>query len=358
MKTLSFNIGVEQTLPAAAHAAKARIPRETVLRRNHNLAELDSADKREPQYRNENRKTRMKRPIMYPRFLLIGVVAVPLAFLAAAPASAQVTDPRVAQLEEQVRQLNGLVEELNFQILQMQDQLRRMQEDNELRFQEIEQRRSDAGGARASGSDQAAAGAGSGDDDFYAGAGEQGQAAAPGEDAPARGEPPRNLGSITFDADGAPRVAAPADQGSSTHAGPDDTTVAALPRGDDDDELYRNSYEFILSGDYDTAEAGFRDLIARFPDSEHAADAHFWLGEALLAQQKPRDAAEIFLAASRDFPQARKAPDTLFKLGVSLAAMKQRDVACATFTEVLQRYPQASDALKERVKQEQAAASC
>src|SRR5690606_6561436 len=149
----------------------------------------------------------------------------------------------------------------------------------------------------------------------------------------------------------------PAGQGHA--AEPDGTTVAALPpHGADDDELYRHAYEFILSGDYDTAEAGFRDLIARFPDSEHTADAHFWLGESLLAQRKPREAAEIFLAASRDFPQARKAPDTLFKLGVSLVAMNQRDVACATFTEVLLRHPQASDALKDRVKQEQSAASC
>ena len=298
---------------------------------------------------------------MLARFLLIGAFALPLALAAAAPASAQTTDPRVAQLEEQVRQLNGLVEELNFQLLQMQDQLRRMQEDNEMRFQELEQRRSDASGTRSS--DHAATtpapsdDAGSGDEEFYGG----GMQAA-GEGAQVRGEPPRNLGSITFDADGTPRLAQPADpalQGQGqVGQGQDGTTVAALPRGDDDDELYRNSYEFILSGDYDTAEAGFRDLIARFPDSEHAADAHFWLGEALLAQQKPREAAEIFLAASRDFPQARKAPDTLFKLGVSLAAMNQRDVACATFTEVLQRYPQASDALKDRVKQEQSAASC
>ena len=310
---------------------------------------------------------------MFPRFLPIGALALPFAVLltlAAAPASAQVTDPRVAQLEEQVRQLNGLVEELNFQILQMQDQLRRMQEDNELRFQELEQRRSDATGARQSdhaAADPAPAGspapsttpplagdAGSGDDEFYA------TAPATGEDAPVLGEPPRTLGSITFGADGTPHMAAPADPGGQSRAvEPDGTTVAALPpQGADDDELYRNAYEFILSGDYDTAEAGFRDLIARFPDSEHTADAHFWLGESLLAQSKPREAAEIFLAASRDFPQARKAPDTLFKLGVSLVAMNQRDVACATFAEVLQRYPQASDALKDRIRQEQATASC
>lgn len=297
---------------------------------------------------------------MFLRFMLIGALALPVALAAGTPASAQGVDPRVAQLEEQVRQLNGLVEELNFQLLQMQDQLRRMQEDNELRFQEIEQRRSDAAPAtrpsdHAAASPAPAENAGSGDDEFYA-AGD----AATNNGGAVLGEPPRNLGTITFDADGTPRVAAPAEGASQDHSatGHDGTTVAALPRGDDDDELYRSAYDLVLAGDYDAAEAGFRDLLARFPDSEHAADAHFWLGDALLAQQKPREAAEIFLAASRDFPQAEKAPDTLFKLGVSLVAINQRDVGCATFSEVLQRYPQASAALKERVKQEQAAASC
>jgi tol-pal system protein YbgF len=264
---------------------------------------------------------------------------------------AQAGDPRITQLEEQVRQLSGTIEELNFQLLQMQDQLRRMQEDNELRFQEIEQRRSDAGGAtgpRPQPTDTANAGQGSGDDDFYT------ELPRVEDGAQVAGQPPRNFGTITFDQNGNPTgggVAAPP-------GGADDTTVAALPSGGSADELYRNAYEFILSGDYSTAEAGFRDLIQQYPQGEHAPDAHFWLGEALLAQQKPREAAEIFLAASRDYPQARKAPDTLFKLGVSLAAMSQRDVACATFAEVGQRYPDISDALKDRIRQEQTLASC
>src|SRR5262245_954409 len=45
-------------------------------------------------------------------------------------AVAQAADPRVNQLEEEIRKLSGTVEELNFQILQMQEQLRKMQEDN------------------------------------------------------------------------------------------------------------------------------------------------------------------------------------------------------------------------------------
>src|SRR5690606_6725645 len=102
------------------------------------------------------------------------------------------------------------------------------------------------------------------------------------------GEPARTFGTITFDANGNVVGGAPGD---AVAAEPKNPVVAALPATDDPDELYRNSYQFILSGDYGTAEAGFRDHLARFPKDAKAADSHFWLGEALLGQQKSRDAA-------------------------------------------------------------------
>lgn len=286
---------------------------------------------------------------------------------------AQAGDPRVVQLEEQIRQLNGLVEELNFQVLQMQDQLRKMQEDYEFRFQQLEgsgdgiaepaapaQQRGDAGGQPLPG------------DGTQLGSAE-------------RGEQPRALGQITFDANGNPVVTPPA--GAATQGAPggalpevqqgalpgvqtgpavpgravpgtDGTQVAALPSTDNADELYRNAYEFMLSGDYATAEAGFRQHVERFPNDPRAADAQFWLGEALLAQSRNREAAQVFLAASRSYPQAKKAPDMMLKLGVALAGMDQKDVACATLSEVTRRYPDASAQIKGRVKEEQQRAAC
>ena len=270
---------------------------------------------------------------------------------------AQAGDPRVVQLEEQVRQLNGLVEELNFQVLQMQDQLRKMQEDNEFRFQQLEGsgdgvmepgttiKRSEADGVETILENP-----------------EGSLARAPEQDvSPRLGEPPRTLGRITFDAQGNPIQVQGEGGLPGVETGPahtDNTRVAALPSTDDPEELYRNSYEFVLSGDYALAEEGFSDHVARFPSDQRTADAYFWLGEAQLGQQKYREAAQTFLAANRDFPDARKAPDSLLKLGISLAAMDQRDVACATFAEVGKRYPQASPAILERAKQEQAKASC
>lgn len=291
-------------------------------------------------------------------------------------------------LQEQLRAMNGKLEELNFQILQMQEQMRKQQEDNEFRFQQIEgggsgapQKKSDAG--TTDNSRMAAAPAvqppaaaqqpvttGTADAPpqpsgqsveeviIDSGDGEPGQVI--------KGNPSQTFGTITVDKNGnvvdagagdqssaAPPAQAPAAAGNSNG-----TVVAALPSTNDPSELYRNSYQFILSGDYSTAEQGFRDHISRFPKDSRAADAHYWLGESLLGQQKYRDAAEVFLAASKDYPKAKKAPDMLLKLGVSLAGLKQRDVACATFGEIGKRYSDISGAMKERVKQERANASC
>lgn len=273
-----------------------------------------------------------------------------------APVTLAQADPRVTQLEEEIRKLSGTVEELNFQILQMQEQLRKMQEDNEFRFQQLEGGGS-VGAAKKSGAVTQptkgdSAGGTSPPDETTA-------TVAPPPSGEA-GVPGVNLGTITVDKDGNVKstgVGEPVDLLGS-HNGSDNTTVAALPSTDDPDELYRNSYEFILSGDYPTAEAGFRDHIARFPADPKSPDAHYWLGESLLGQQKFRDAAEVFLAASKEYSTAAKAPDMLLKLGVSLKSLNQHDVACATFKEVGKRYPNASDALKKRVKQEQALAAC
>ncbi|MER8369805.1 tol-pal system protein YbgF [Mesorhizobium sp. M1348] len=297
-------------------------------------------------------------------------------------------------LEEQLRQMNGKIEELNFQVLQMQEQIRKQQEDNEFRFQQLEggqgaqqpaeQKKSEAGPSSDSpnsdsnvaeapatqapaAADTPPAGDKSVEDVII-----ESPSGDPGKLIP--GAPPKTFGTITVDKNGnvveaggnaqanAPdQNTAPANGASAAgnKAGKsDDTVVAALPSTNDPEELYRNSYQFILSGDYSTAEQGFRDHIARFPRDAKAADAHYWLGESLLGQQKYRDAAEIFLAASKDYPKAKKAPDMLLKLGVSLVGLKQRDVACATFSEIGKRYPDISGALKERVKQERALAAC
>lgn len=269
---------------------------------------------------------------------------------------AQAGDPRVSQLEEQIRQLTGRIEELNFQLLQMQEQMRKVQEDNEFRFQELEKgKRSDVGGK----GDRTVAEAPRARDNGEAStdASTDSVAVAPQIDLSNNaqfGEPPRELGQIQFDANG--NVI-----GGSRNEDPaqaDNTTVAALPQTDDPKALYSQAYQLFLSGDYRSAEAAFRSHVDRFPNDPADPDARYWLGESLFGQGRYQQAASVFLDNHKQFPDSKKSPENLLKLGMTLAKMKDHDVACATFASVTSRYPNISAAIKERVKNERAANKC
>ena len=306
---------------------------------------------------------------------------------------------RVNQLEEQVRTLNGRIEDLNFQLLQMQEQFRKMQEDNEFRFQELENKRGDLGSGdgpvvaetpRGSGADDSSqagsslgksqpseqiTGAQRSDGDEIARAieGSQGE----GNSVPrARrtidgveiydGEPiapepgglqPETLGTLTFDKNGnviQSDTEKPIDL--TGKAGNHDMASLTLP--DDPQQLYDLGYSYIQSGDYVLAEDAFEEFSSRYPENEKLPEARFWVGESMLQRGMNEEAAKVFLEAHRKYPDSRLGPQTLLKLGIALGAMNQRELACATYAEVGKKYPSMSNAIKARVTAEQQAASC
>lgn len=285
---------------------------------------------------------------------------------------AQAGDPRVSQLEEQIRQLTGKIEELNFQLLQMQEQMRKVQEDNEFRFQELEKgKRSDAGGKNdrtvASAAHTRTAGEAS-TDASTATSGHSGSIISPDATDSAAidqqidssssaqlGDAPRDLGHIEFDANGNVIGGTKNDDPAMLA---DNTTVAALPQTDDPKALYSQAYQLFLAGDYKGAEVAFRSHVDRFPDDAADPDARYWLGESLYGQARYQEAASVFLDNHKQFPDSKKSPENLLKLGMTLAKMRDHEVACATFASVTSRYPNISAAVKERVKNERAANKC
>ncbi|MBY4629627.1 tol-pal system protein YbgF [Rhizobium croatiense] len=274
---------------------------------------------------------------------------------------------RVQQLEEQLRQLNGRIEEMSFQLLQMQETIRKQQEDNEFRFQQLEKTGAGGGGAKApvkkSETDAAPAASG-GDDVARVIQAPQGAETAPSTDVPDNtglGQPPKQLGSIEFDQNGNP-VGGSVDENATIGSGPIPDASGRTPQqtaslGSEADQ-YKAAYGHVLSGDYGTAEQEFNQYIARYPSSARAADANFWLGEALYSQGKYNEAAKTFLNAHQKYGSSEKAPEMLLKLGMSLAALDNKETACATLREVSKRYPKASRAVISKVASEQKRLAC
>ncbi|TCL69818.1 tol-pal system protein YbgF [Rhizobium sp. BK251] len=267
------------------------------------------------------------------------------------------SEVRLQQLEEQMRQLNGRIEEMSFQLLQMQEQIRKAQEDNEFRFQQLEK-----GGTKKSGSLEKPVG-GQSDDVAKIIEAPQGAETAPSTSVPDNtglGQPPSQLGSLELDQNGQPI---------GTTRNSQSNASAPLPRGDagapqqtaslgSEGDIYKAAYGHVLSGDYGLAEEEFGQFISRYPNSARAADANFWLGEALYSQGKYNEAAKTFLNAHQKYASSEKAPEMLLKLGMSLAALDNKDTACATLREVPKRYPKASRAVVTKVASEQKRLAC
>lgn len=270
---------------------------------------------------------------------------------------------RLQQLEDQMRQLNGRVEEMSYQLLQMQEQIRKAQEDNEFRFQQLEKRGGSAPTAgnapmKKSEADVPAQGAGNQQDDVAGVISDSGNNGASPQQGSGTGKPPSQLGSIQFDQSGKQVGSAltPSNNGSGAppSAGSGTQTASLGNEGDQ----YKAAYGHVLSGDYSVAEQEFRQYLDSYPSSARAADANFWLGEALYSQGKYNDAAKTFLNAHQKYSGSEKAPEMLLKLGMSLAALDNKDTACATLREVTKRYPKASKAVSGKVASEEKRLAC
>ncbi|MEP3049156.1 MAG: tol-pal system protein YbgF [Roseibium sp.] len=274
---------------------------------------------------------------------------------------------RIGQLEERIRVLTGQLEQLSYQMRELQDQMRRMQEDNEYRFQQLEGgtpgKRSDvAPGLDADGIPKSGnltepggglatlpAGSGSGDGNWDQTGGYQASDGLPSDG-------PIDLSALANGLETIP------DSGIETGPGPElstnDDALAGIIGSGDPRIDYDQSYSLAVNGDYGAAEAGFRTFIESYPDHELAANAQYWLGESLLAQQNYRDAADAFLKTYRDHPGNSKSPDSLLKLGVSLRGLGETDVACATFSELLTKFPNAAPAVLSQARDERQRAQC
>lgn len=285
---------------------------------------------------------------------------------------------RVSVLEEQVRQLNGRIEELTFQLLEMQEKLRRQNEDNEFRFQELEEKK---GSLEDTSNDNLASTDGEtslekpepSEQTVFTtesdGTNEQTETATAPTTVPTidgveiyQGEggldpnPSGTLGTIQFDENGNiidSTIGKPLDLTALPKTG---EAQEALPQSAND--LFDLGYNHVQTGRYQDAEIALTRFSENFSDHPRMPEARFWLGESYLGRGQFKQAAEVYLDAQNRWPNSKFGPQTLLKLGVSLAGLNQRELACATFAKVVQKYPDSSRAVRLNVAYEQNAARC
>jgi tol-pal system protein YbgF len=114
--------------------------------------------------------------------------------------------------------------------------------------------------------------------------------------------------------------------------------------------IYDNAYLDLNRGNYALALLGFRDFLAKDPQSDLADNAQYWIGECYYAQRDFAQAIEEFRLVERQYPQGEKVPASLLKVAYAQLQLEDRDAARATLEDLIGRFPSSNEAAQARTK--------
>jgi tol-pal system protein YbgF len=122
-------------------------------------------------------------------------------------------------------------------------------------------------------------------------------------------------------------------------------TAATTPRG-----LYDAAYQDLTRGNHGLAIMGFQEVIAKFPDSELADNAQYWIGESYYAQKNYKQALQEFKKTLDTYPKGDKVAAALLKSGLCLLQLGDKQGARSTYQKLVERFPQSEEARLARTK--------
>jgi tol-pal system protein YbgF len=134
------------------------------------------------------------------------------------------------------------------------------------------------------------------------------------------------------------------------------TEVAVAPTpvpGEDPMQMYQAAYRDYQRGNFDLAISGFREFIAKNPNSDLADNASYWIGESLFSQKKYREAIEQFDSVVTTYPKSDKVPGALLKKGYSYISLGERAQGVVQLQYVVHEHPNTQEAslARQRLKQ-------
>lgn len=108
--------------------------------------------------------------------------------------------------------------------------------------------------------------------------------------------------------------------------------------------FYEAAFDLIKAKDFDKASQAFAAFLRKYPNSQYAGNAQYWLGEVNLAQGDLQRAGQSFARVSQAYPSHSKVPDSLFKLADVEQRLGNTDKAKGILQQVIAQYPGSSAA--------------
>ena len=244
---------------------------------------------------------------------------------------------KLSEIENQFQELTNKFEEINFKLDKLSNRISKSQADNQLRFQELENKTvslstNENDTLKIKKQDQVLPGS----------------------------SLPQDLGSISYKDTDTEQENQDIQSIETTNTVLTETFVSEekiLPEGTPN-EQYEFATSFLKVGDYNMAERAFREFVNDNPEHNLAGNAQYWYAETFRIRQLFTDAASAYLEGYQKYPKSTKAPINLLKLGVSLVQIGEKDQGCLMISGVQKEYPKANQSVLQKAKYEEKKFEC
>jgi len=247
---------------------------------------------------------------------------------------------KLSDIENQFQILTNKFEEINFKLDKLSSRLSKVQADNQLRFQQLEER--------------SFSNIDSETQQLSSVLKKDKKKILPGS------SQPQDLGSITYkdnEATSLTQQTQSIDTNASIVTEVFQAEEKILPDVEPNKQ-YEFSTNLLKVGDYNTAERAFREFVVSNPEHDLAGSAQYWYAETFRIRQLYTDAASAYLEGYQKYPKSEKAPINLLKLGVSLVQIGEKDQGCLMITGVQKQYPKANQSVLQKAIYEEKKFEC
>ncbi|MEO5902633.1 MAG: tol-pal system protein YbgF [Gemmatimonadaceae bacterium] len=128
--------------------------------------------------------------------------------------------------------------------------------------------------------------------------------------------------------------------------------TAPQPDAPGPNELFQIGKDQLTRGGNRAARGAFADLLQRFPDSELAADAQFYIAESFAAEGSAASADTAYATLVAKYAESPRAPTALYKRGALAQAAGRTTAARRIYNDLIRRYPNSDEAelARERLR--------
>ena len=108
--------------------------------------------------------------------------------------------------------------------------------------------------------------------------------------------------------------------------------------------LYESSLKDYQAGKYEEAADGFQDFLKKYPKSNLADNAQFWVGECYMALRQYEQAILAYQQVIKNYPKGNKIPNAMLRQALAFHEIKDDISAKLLLKKVVKNYPNTSEA--------------